>query len=210
MALAPNFPIERLPSLPSRAGAYWTEPCMGLCIVTVLSAMLVSVTQGLAAASLEASGGSSEGSSDKVRDFSVFAIWAEAITAALCTLFLLFGNAGVVQRSPKTCYPVPAEVVERLTACRTLDGLKNVRGDDGRSYCVRCCLWRPSKEEGRVHHCQVCQRCVRGFDHHCGVFGRCIVRENMPCFVALIGMMFAGMATAMIAVTAGSYTTVRL
>eukprot|EP00439_Symbiodinium_sp_Y106_P031005 s8783_g3.t1 len=86
--------------------------------------------------------------------------------------------------------------------CYPLDGLKNIpsRQDIPHqdSYCVRCCLWRP-RNAGKVHHCNVCQRCVTGFDHHCGVFGRCIVRGNMPCFLANIGMMFAGMVTAMMA-----------
>eukprot|EP00932_Pfiesteria_piscicida_P004335 SRR837773.14239.p1 GENE.SRR837773.14239~~SRR837773.14239.p1 ORF type:complete len:207 (+),score=7.71 SRR837773.14239:74-622(+) len=182
---------------------------MGICIVTVLSAMLVSVTQGLASVSAEVVG-EKQGQMSHLRDLTVFLIWGEAIIATLCTLFLLFGQAGVISRSPKTCYPVPQEVLERLDARRSLDGLKNVRGDDGRTYCVRCCLWRPPRQDGRVHHCQVCQRCVRGFDHHCGVFGRCIVRDNMPCFITLIGMMFAGMATAMVAVIAGSNSQVQL
>eukprot|EP00439_Symbiodinium_sp_Y106_P016252 s5316_g2.t1 len=41
-------------------------------------------------------------------------IWAEAGVAALSTLFLLFGNAGELSRSPETCYPIPAEVEHLL------------------------------------------------------------------------------------------------
>mmetsp|Transcript_14498 Transcript_14498/g.40492 ORF Transcript_14498/g.40492 Transcript_14498/m.40492 type:complete len:228 (-) Transcript_14498:123-806(-) len=199
--LSSNFSLERLPPLPRRGSGYWSEPMMGICIVGVLSAMLVSVTQGMSMAGTGQVGGPQVA---QVRTGSVILIWAEALTAVLCTLFLLFAGAGVILRSPATCYPIPDEVQERLIAGRNLDGLKNIRGEHGESYCVRCCLWRPSKEDGKVHHCNVCQRCVRGFDHHCGVFGRCIVRGNMPCFVVLIGMMFAGMVTAMVAVTASA------
>merc|ERR1719422_1782558 len=133
-------------------------------------------------------------------------IIAEAVVAVLCTSYLLFAGAGVVRRSTSTCYPIPAEVESRLKEGLNLDGMKNVPGPSGSrsrgTYCVRCLVWRPPKEDGKVHHCQVCQRCVRGFDHHCGVFGRCIVRGNMPCFFTLIAMMFAGMGTTMVAVTA--------
>merc|ERR1712032_496209 len=96
----------------------------------------------------------------------------------------------------RTCYPIPGEVLQRLVAGQSLDGMKNVNGSDGSTYCVRCLVWRPpSHELGKAHHCNTCQRCVTGFDHHCGVFGRCIVDGNMPCFYAVIAMFFLGAVT---------------
>jgi hypothetical protein len=39
------------------------------------------------------------------------------------------------------------------------------------------------------------------------VFGRCIVGANMPCFVAMIAMLFTGMLTAGVAVVGASDNT---
>merc|ERR1712216_931419 len=93
------------------------------------------------------------------------------------------------------CYPIPEEVAGKLMdGKRDMSGFHNIRSEvDGRTYCVRCYLWRPSEIETKCHHCNICQRCVTGFDHHCGVFGRCIVAKNMPCFILLVAMLFVGM-----------------
>ncbi|CAE8710834.1 unnamed protein product, partial [Polarella glacialis] len=161
----------------------------------VLCAILVAVTQGVT--------NGPDAEATQLGQIAVILIWAEASIAILSTLYLLFGDAGVIKRTEESCYPIPSEVEQRIRALQSLDSLKNIPGPQGDirhgSYCVRCLVWR-SKDAGKVHHCNVCQRCVTGFDHHCGVFGRCIVRNNMPCFLATIGMMFAGMITAMLAV----------
>lgn len=127
------------------------------------------------------------------------AINAQAVFAIGCTLYVLFGDAGVIERSEETCLPIPPVVAERLAAGESLDGLANPVDDTG-SYCVRCCVWRrPGR--GRAHHCSTCQRCVVTFDHHCGVFGRCIAgsfrhwRGNMPYFVLLIATGLVAAAT---------------
>lgn len=199
------IPLDDFPPMLGRGSGYRSEPFLGICIVTVLSALLVGVTNGIAVQGSEARGGFFNGG---LQAAMLCLVWAEAALAILCMLYLLFGNAGVIKRSMKTCYPIPAEVEIRLREGRSLEGLKNVVGPQGSetlgTYCVRCLVWRPPKEETKCHHCQTCNRCVTGFDHHCGVFGRCIVRGNMPCFFTLIGMMFAGMATAMIAITTSS------
>ena len=156
-------------------------------------------------------------------------ILVEAAVAIAALLHLMLGDPGVVRRSRGTCLPVPPEVVERLNANfvssggdhpNPLGGLRNI-SDGDRTYCVRCCVWRQGMaRNGRglqllgassqtavlVHHCSICQRCVRNFDHHCGVFGRCIAGTattgNMPAFVLLISMAYAGFFTCVAAVVA--------
>ena len=95
----------------------------------------------------------------------MFAIYAEAVTAIICLLGLMWGDPGVVKRSPQNCFPLPAMVADRLRNGRPLDGVGNVH-EDGRVFCIRCLVWRPDDTE--THHCATCQRCVRDFDHHCG------------------------------------------
>lgn len=129
----------------------------------------------------------------------VLLIYAEAIVAIVCLLGLMWGDPGTIKRTPETCFPLPAAVAEKLRA-----GNRNLLGagthgnihERGRTFCVRCLVWRPNDT---VHHCRTCQRCVADFDHHCGVFGRCIAGEgcagNMGYFKILILMFFAGFGT---------------
>merc|ERR1712232_1319493 len=148
------------------------------------------------------------GSVKFVGEMVVFLIWLWAGIATASTLYIFFGAAGVIRRSPSVCYPIPHEVAEELHKDRNLDHyqtlieskrIQNVDADiikhpnvvTGASYCVRCLVWRPP----RSHHCSTCGRCFTGFDHHCGVFGRCIVANNMPCFMANFCMFFAGIIT---------------
>lgn len=197
----PRIPISDFPRLPDRGQGYWSEPWLGVCIVSGLSAALVAVTHGVSVSRLSEASPEDDMTLTKTL---LALIWAEAVTAALATLFILFAGAGVIKRSPGTCYPMPSEVEERLLCSGgTTEGMDNIKGYSQRgmphgSYCVRCLVWR--KQEENAHHCCICQRCVTGFDHHCGVFGRCIVRGNMPFFVYVISMMFAGMVTLMVAV----------
>ena len=112
----------------------------------------------------------------------------------------MWGDPGVVKRSEETCFPIPAEVADRLRRGLSLEQMGNVT-EDGRPYCIRCLLWRPGGLAGRstVHHCGTCQRCVVDFDHHCGVFGRCIAGDgfagNMGYFKTILSMAAAGAIT---------------
>ncbi|CAJ1407812.1 unnamed protein product [Effrenium voratum] len=156
-------------------------------------------------------------------------IYAEAAIAVVCLLYLLFGDPGVIKRSPETCFPLPQEVATRLRRGEALEGVENIQEGDS-TFCVRCLVWRPTKQrswlaeaaggkmppwlrrclpclrDGRCHHCRTCGRCVRFFDHHCGVFGRCIagtlVSGNMPFFCTIIFMAFAGFSTMAISLVA--------
>jgi len=181
------MPIRDLPPLPARRCGYYVEPLTGVFVVTLISAMLVGLT-----VSVMPSGGSGD---DALR-ISRILVWVWAIIAGHCVLYLLFGPNGEIRRSKQTCYPIPDEVARRLRKDESLLGLRNITGADGKSFCVRCFVWRPGTSEGSGHHCDTCQRCVTGFDHHCGVFGRCITNGNMPCFYTMIAMFFAGAVTA--------------
>mmetsp|Transcript_90029 Transcript_90029/g.159425 ORF Transcript_90029/g.159425 Transcript_90029/m.159425 type:complete len:279 (+) Transcript_90029:32-868(+) len=205
------LPIKELPDLLPRGEAYYSEPCCGICLVTILSIIFISLT--MASCSTETL---DEGFCQVVR----MLICTFAIIAGFCTLFLLCAGAGEIRRSPSTCYPIPEEVATCLLANprQPTDGLSNIKSSrDSKTYCVRCFVWRPGEEDysGKSHHCQICQRCVTGFDHHCGVFGRCIVQANMICFTTVIAMLFCGMLTVAVAFVAaggseeGSYSTRR-
>ena len=146
------------------------------------------------------------------------AIYAEAAVALGCLGGLLLGDAGEVTRGdPAATAPRPAEVDARLRDGRPLDDLRNPEEPGtGRTYCVRCFVWRPPRgASGAPHHCRVCQRCVVDFDHHCGVFGRCIAgpnpsepgflwRGNRRFFVAIIGTGQLAFLTTVAATVAGA------
>merc|ERR1719223_1561978 len=98
---------------------------------------------------------------------------------------------------------MPKEVVRRLMAAEPLAGMQNISASSASSlagpgkprgtYCVRCLVWRPP---GRL---------ADGYSsHHCGTFGRCIVKGNMPCFNALLAMLFASFGTLMVALYCSS------
>lgn len=197
--------LRDLPPLPPRASGYWVEPLCGMTVVGVFSLMFVGMVHAITAPSNSSQAASTASS------IALALVWVESAIAALCVAYLVLGGAGVVRRSERTCYPMPAEVERRLRDRRSLEGLQNISGPEGSqtlgSYCVRCLVWRPPSSSRNVaHHCQICSRCVTGFDHHCGVFGRCIVRGNMFCFVCLIAMLPCGFITAFLAIVVGEPT----
>lgn len=146
-----------------------------------------------------------------------------AALVALGSLFgLMWGDPGVVQRSPQTCLPIPAEIAEQLRKGMPLCSTENlIQG--GRTYCVRCFLWRiPTQTSSscipesceciansgnRIHHCNTCQRCVENFDHHCGIFGRCIAGRgfggNMGYFKMIVASGYFGGCVAAISLFSG-------
>merc|ERR1712094_3657 len=101
-------------------------------------------------------------------------MWIYVAIAVFCTAYLFFSAPNVVKRSRATCYPLPEIIEQRLLRGDSLEDLENIAGPRQTSFCVRCLVWRPPALDSTSHHCQICQRCVTGFDHHCGVFGRCI------------------------------------
>ena len=97
-------------------------------------------------------------------------LYVEAIIALVCLAGIVFGDPGVIKRSQERCFPIPEPVLHRLRSGQSLVGMDNFY-EGSNVYCVRCCLWRSLPRKGfrdaEVHHCSICQRCVRDFDHQC-------------------------------------------
>ena len=188
-----------LPALPRPASRQRTECRMGCGIVLTIVATCVMATHG-GVRTLECA--------PRRWDWLLYVVYAEAAVALLCLAGLVFDDPGTVRRSRLTCEPVPPEARAKLQNMAP-PNLQNVTGADGRTFCVRCYVWRPREPpaydgdrfhaHANAHHCSTCQRCVTDFDHHCGVFGRCIAGDgfagNMGYFKTLILMGVLGCAT---------------
>jgi len=151
-------------------------------------------------------------------------------------------DPGEIKRSEDICLPVPDEIVIKLRQGQAMlnqaisDGKFQNLKEEGRTYCVRCLLWREelqpaavaqgssswrvlycgrfcSNREKRIHyhHCSICQRCVAHHDHHCGFFGRCIAGHgfsgNMCYFQLIIAAGQCGAATMFLSMVIGMYRT---
>mmetsp|Transcript_21848 Transcript_21848/g.49788 ORF Transcript_21848/g.49788 Transcript_21848/m.49788 type:complete len:289 (-) Transcript_21848:155-1021(-) len=200
------WPLASLPVLPRRGAAYIGEALHGIAVVGGLCLLFIFLTDSAIAEEREE--GLDTTGPTPIKLFDIVAWWLIrlwALIACFCTLYILFGRADVIKRSPQTAYPIPLEVRARLRANQPLHGMANVEdtvgvldSKDGSrqklgSYCVRCLVWRA--QDAKAHHCSVCERCVCNFDHHCGVFGRCIVDGNMTCFYGNIAMLMLGVLT---------------
>ena len=142
------------------------------------------------------------------KSYGLILLYIESGIAIICLLGLMWGDPGTLKRSNRNCFPLPADIADRLRKKQSLIGLENVY-ENGQVFCVRCCIWRPDPAfGGHVHHCSICQRCVRDFDHHCGVFGRCIAgsgfRGNMGYFKTILLMAAAGFFTCIITIAGGA------
>lgn len=116
---------------------------------------------------------------------------AEGSLAFIFTAAILLVDPGIIKRDAAGP-PMPIEVRTALTVGTMMPEANVTDEHSGRSYCIRCMLWRdgrtvmdkPTSTCGEVccpypgdrvaHHCSICQRCVRDFSHHCPFFGRCI------------------------------------
>ena len=117
----PNLPVMR------------SEACCGICVVVGIVAICVTATTSAASSLPVGIGGP-----------LIALVLCEAFVALGCLGYLMWGDPGVVRRTRATCLPVPPEVLEKLAGIehpQPLAGMRNIQ-DRGRTYCVRCCLWR--------------------------------------------------------------------
>ncbi|HJL28223.1 MAG TPA: hypothetical protein RMI62_04100, partial [Polyangiaceae bacterium LLY-WYZ-15_(1-7)] len=98
-------------------------------------------------------------------------VYVASLIAIGCLLALLHTTSHQLERTNPSSAPVPPPVFEALTGQAKMP-TRNIDDEDGRTYCVRCLLWRPANVPS--HHCKVCNRCCAPFDHHCHILGRCI------------------------------------
>lgn len=168
-----------LPPLPRPdLSAMRSEASGGISLVVCLIVTFVGLTIAFSS--------SGAASVSEVRLAIIALVCAEAVVALGSLFMLMNGDPGVIRRTRDSCIPVPGEVLERLQTgleasgtAHPLSGMANIE-DDGRTYCVRCCLWRdkfvqPARcrrmlgarepARARVHHCSTCQRCVRQFEY---------------------------------------------
>ncbi len=191
--------IAQLPPMPRpRRAEQLGESTLGVFVVTVLVGLLVGVTHGIAVGP----------GTQNNNWLPLLFIYAEAALAYICLLGLLCADPGTIKRTRATCYPIPPDVAARLKSGEPLTDLAGNISRDGRSYCVRCLVWRDKSADSRfegshsIHHCSTCQRCVVDFDHHCGVFGRCIAGSgfsgNMKYFKGILFCFAAGITTCIV------------
>eukprot|EP00756_Hemistasia_phaeocysticola_P052520 Hpha_TRINITY_DN27767_c0_g1::TRINITY_DN27767_c0_g1_i1::g.157062::m.157062 len=177
--------LERFPPMPIRNRKEMnSESVGGIIVVLGIIGAILAMSHFLLADKLD--------TGPKIALFVL--VYGESCVAIICLCYLLLGDAGEVVRTKDTCFPIPAPVEEHLREGRhpADAGMRNIM-EGGKSYCVRCLLWRNDLEH--PHHCSTCQRCVQGFDHHCGVFGRCIAKGNMTYFKLIIAMGVFGILT---------------
>lgn len=194
-----------LPELPKAAYRQKQEARMGCgVVVTIIGVCIMGTHSGVRLLSCKADGG---------YEWLLPLVYLEAVVALVCLAGLMFDDPGVIERSAETCTPVPEEIAAKLRdkvpLARSMQNLTSET--DGRTYCVRCFVWRPPAPpaydgmrfddySAHAHHCSTCQRCVVDFDHHCGVFGRCIAGKglsgNFKYFSTIIVAGYAGAGTA--------------
>ena len=108
--------------------------------------------------------------------------YVAAAVAISCLTIILNTTSHLIERTAESTTPIPSEVADALRGIVDLNGRaaempqRNIDGNDGRTYCVRCHVWRPVGVS--THHCRVCGRCSIHFDHHCHILGRCIAGDG--------------------------------
>ena len=189
------------------------EQLGGTALIMVICGLCIGVAHGLFALTNLRGELSTE-----ARSVVLGVVYGMAALAFTFRLSIVFGDcAGIIRRSRANCLPVPPEALDYLRKAAAGERpygqmlrreVGNIRHEDGRSYCVRCCVWRHTQVKRCCspcgmrlpwcsgcdatdidpHHCSTCGRCVSGFDHHCGVLGACITESNMFPFNGLIAL----------------------
>ena len=144
---AVEIQIDTLPPLPVPLRKQADECRFGAGLVVFIVASCVGLTFGLGFLHNPYSG--ARGLSQLALAVVVSLITGEALVAMAALSVVLFGDPGVVKRSKATCFPMPAQVRAWIEAGAPPGGVtKNVVDDTGRSYCVRCLVWRDPHDGG--------------------------------------------------------------
>eukprot|EP01084_Bolivina_argentea_P205598 351190_1 len=98
-----RIPLRDLPSLPPRAQGWYAEPFCGICVVTVFCLMFIGIAHG--ARSSEKGDSAAAKDEGWLATIPLYLVWAEALVATLCVMYLLLGGAGTIRRSEMTCFP---------------------------------------------------------------------------------------------------------
>ncbi|CAJ1944345.1 unnamed protein product [Cylindrotheca closterium] len=207
-----NVTLSMLPPLPIPRHNKQRERNGGIIVVLLSIFFFVGTTHGLA---LEAFDGFEYHST--IWWVLFILIYSQAGLAILGLMAMLMVDPGAVPRSQQTCFPIPEQMTPALR-----DYLEH-KGDgvrlfvppgnnylaaldrSGDTYCVRCLVWRRSKD-GKHYHCNTCQRCVKDYDHHCSVFGRCIagrllsIQGNYTFFVSMCALFVTAFFTSFVAI----------
>ena len=139
---ASEFNLEDLPPMPApNLTDMRSEACFGCLFVLFLIGTAVGIPHAVAPELPTFHAWDAKA-------ISFACLYGEALIALLCLLGLMLGDPGVLKRSRETCFPLPEAVAERLHEGKSLQMLENIRGRDGREFCIRCCIWRP-RDSGR-------------------------------------------------------------
>jgi len=218
--------LRHLPPLPRpHYAAMLQERAIGASLTGVICAICIGIVHGLVSAAEKWSHGDIP---DVVCFVVVYVAYGLSGMAVVLELFLLLGCKGVIRRSKTTTLPLPPEVLAYLQKTEASQrpegqvGMRNLVGSDGRTYCVRCCVWREESRPAKPfhspmpciklcdvcevddfdtvhsHHCSTCGSCVDGYDHHCGVLGVCITETNMFAFRGLLTLGVLGPLAALL------------
>ena len=147
--------LAHLPPRPQPGATLHAEMLFGAATVSTAGLFCLGLAHGMVAICARCS---EAGLPALVRSAVLHSVGGGALLAVCFEAYLLAGDPGVIRRNPRNSLPPPPAAA--AYACAMMAGGSpdgsvaeaNLKSDDGRSYCVRCCVWRPSLLE-TTHGC---------------------------------------------------------